>query len=342
VGEGVAMMDGRSYLLLAAGAEEGQTVSRIATLSTRGPIFLAGGQPWRWKGVTAFGLLNRFARGEDIGPFLADFAGFNILRVWPYVEWGATGWDSPPPDVTVAFLRRCAAAGFYVELTLLTDDAPRRIDEARELVAVLTGAKPTNLVLEIGNEPTTHKAIYTPALKDVCEASGFLYSSGDYEDSRRFFGSFLTTHTARDGEWPRRAHDLVEFYHGGGPNDPSDPPHPVPIVADEPIRPDQAGFNDADFRAYFAAVSLLGAGGTFHFESGKYGQRPTPDERRIAAVVLDALNAYPADAPLGAYTRPVENSLRTYIVGAHMARVRPTGPPPAGWQCDASGIVCHR
>jgi hypothetical protein len=337
-------MDLATFMLLGGDGPGVATAPHAAAtlpLTTDGPIFRAGGQPWRWKGVSAFGLLNKFAKGEDISGFLADFAGFNVLRVWPYVEWGAAGWDSPTPEVVVAFLRRCEQAGFYVELTLLTDDVGGRINQAKRLVAVLTEARPTNLVLEASNEPTTHKSIDTAALRSTLAASGFLYSSGDYEDSHRFYGSFLTTHTARDGEWPRRAHDVLEFYQGGGPNDPSDPAHRVPIVADEPIRPDQAGYNEADFLAYFGTCALLGAGATYHFESGKYGNWPTVDEKRIAAAVLKALDAFPADARLGPYNRPVENSLRTYVVGHYMVRVRPTtrqGVVP-GTSLDDYGVL---
>lgn len=301
----------------------------LSPLSTDGQIFRQGGQPWRWKGVTAFQLLDRFAHGEDISGFLADFKGFNILRVFLYTppkDWGAKAWDVPSPDRVVAFLKRVELDGFYVELVLLTDDDSTRFTSVRALVVTLKAARPPNLLLEIGNEPRTHKDINTGALKSTLDASGFLYSSGDYEDSRRWFGQWIGFHSGRDGEWPRRAHDALDYYHGGGPNFPEEPALKVPAVCDEPIRPDQAGFNEADFRAYFGTCSLLGAGGTFHFESGKYGQRPTADEKRIAAVVLEALNHFPADAPKGAYSRPDEGgaTLRTYKVGPYTVRIRPT------------------
>lgn len=333
-----------------------RAVEPTLPLTTSGPIFLRDGQPWRWKGVSAFGLMNRFAKGEDISGFLGDFKGYNVLRVWPYVTWPGTGWDSPSPDVVIAFLKRAEQAGFYVELTLLTDANPARIDQAKRLVEALTAARPPNLLLEAGNEPETHKqwpendpnpsikAIDTAALIPAMQASGFLWTTGNYEDSAKMRGSYGTTHTGRDGEWPRRAHDLLEFYGGGGPNDPSDPAHKVPIVADEPIRPDQAGYNAEDFRAYFATCALLGAGATYHFESGKYGSRPTVEEKRIAAVVLEALDAFPADAPKGPYRRPVESSLRSYVVGDYLVRVRPTtaNAPEPGWQPIGTGGILWR
>lgn len=322
-------------------------VPPIQVLRADGKIFrTADGQPWRWKGVSAFALLDRYARGEDISDLLVAYRGYNLLRVWPYVpraDWGDKAWDSPPPAVVVDFLRRVARDGWYVEITLLTDDDPARIPKARELVAALVAARPPNLLLEIANEPQAHKATDTRALKVTLDASGFLYASGD--ESAKAFGSYLTTHTSRDGEWPRRAHDLLELWTGGGPDAPTDPAHKVPAVADEPIRPDQAGYNVADFRAYFAACALMGAGATFHSETGKFGLPPTPAEATSAAAALDGLNAFPADAPLGPYRRPVESSLRTYAVGPYMVRVRPTtkDAPEAGWTAiDADGVLWRR
>jgi hypothetical protein len=334
-------------------------VPPIVPLRADGRIFRQGDQPWRWKGVSAFQLLDRFAKGEDLAPFLEAYKGYNLLRVWPYVpraDWGAAAWDAPSPDVTVAFLARVARDGWYVELTLLTDDDPARVGAARQLVAVLAAARVQNLLIEIGNEPQIHKNIDTRALKAALDASGFLYASGDSSD--KAFGSYLTAHTGRDGDWPRRAHDLLEYWTGGGPDAPTDPAHKVPAIADEPIRPDQAGYNAADFRAYFATCALLGGGATLHTETGKHALPPTADEARIAAVALEALNAFPADAPNQPYRRidevidwsvPIEQrtfySLRSYEVGPYMVRIRPkrAAAYETGWTAlDGEGILWRR
>lgn len=321
----------------------------VGELTADGRIFRRDGEPWRWKGVSAFQLLDRFARGENIDPFLEAYGGFNVLRVWPYVpakDWGARAWDAPSADTTRAFVAYVGARGWCVELTLLTDDDPARIPWARALVQDLASDRPANLLIEIGNEPRTHKAIETAALRDVLDASGFLYASGDYEESSSAFGGYLVAHTARDDEWPRRAHDALDYYQGGGPNDPSDPPHRVPIVLDEPPKlQDVGGDRTRDWRAYFAVCALLGAGATFHSETGKFAEFPTDEERQLATIALEALNVFPADAPLGAYRRPVERSLRTYVVGSYMVRVRPATPeaPEPGWiALDADGITFRK
>jgi hypothetical protein len=76
-----------------------RAVVELSPLSPDGRIFrTADGQPWRWKGISAFALLNRFARGEDISDTLAAYQGFNLLRVWPYVpkRIGATRHGTAP------------------------------------------------------------------------------------------------------------------------------------------------------------------------------------------------------------------------------------------------------
>jgi hypothetical protein len=324
------------------------TAAALQPVSTDRRIFLAGGQPWRWKGVSAFPLCDRFAHGEDIDPFLDAFAGFNLLRVWDYVMWPDTGWESNPAATWLAFLDYVGTRGWHVELTLLTDDDFTRVAPARQLVAALATAKPTNLVIEIGNEPREHKHIDVAALRSACEQSGFLFASGNNAVDEPWFGSFLTAHTPRDAEWPRKAHDLKEYFDGGGPGAPTDPARGVPCVGDEPMRPDEAGFVATDYRAYFGVCALLGAGGTFHFTGGKFGQLPTADEARCAAAALEGLDAFPASEPnAGGYRRIDEQggSLRTYVVGNSMVRVRPTTKtaPEPGWTAiDADGILWRR
>ena len=336
----------------AFGASGGAAV--VGTLSTSGAIFLLDGDPWRWKGVSAFQLLDRFAKHENIQPFLDAYRGYNVLRVFCYTpvkDWGSSAWETPPPATILSFCDYVGLRGFFVELVLLTDDDSARIEPARRIVDVLAAAKPGNLVCEIANEPQTHKNVNTSALRATLDASGFLYSSGDYEDSARFFGKYLTAHTARTEDWPRRAHDLLEYYHGGGPNAPSDPAHAVPCVADEPAKPSDVGGNRVlDFRAYFGASSLLGAGATFHSDSGKFGLVPSSDEALLAREALWALDAFPPDAPRGQYRRIVEpnqpEDARTYVVGNYMVRCQQIGAAAwePGWHAldPADGILWTR
>jgi len=310
------------------------------------------GQPWRWKGVSAFKLLDLYARGQDIRPFLMAYKGFNVLRVWPYVQgpgWGTRGWEPPSVEVIKEFLESVARDGWLVELTLLTDDEPARLAWAKTLVSQLAAApRPMNLILEGGNEPDTHKAIKTAELKSVLEASGFMYASGNYEDSQKIFGDYLVHHSARSSDWPRRAHDCVEFWSGGGPNKPTDPAHRIPCVLDEPAKMQDVGFNEDDWRAYFGAASLMGAGATFHSETGKFAQLPTEQEQKLIAAALEGLNAFPDGAPLGAYRRIVEpgqsKDARTYVIGPYMVRSQQRGDaaPEEGWTRIGTSSVLWR
>ncbi len=298
----------------------------VTRLVAKNQIFYQNGQAWRWKGVTAFGLQNRYCKGEDIQPFLNAFNGFNVLRVFYYVEWEGTGWGIPTDECMHNFLNYVGQRGWYVEMTALTGTKP--INEAQQIVDHLFrdfGAH-TNLMIELVNEPHVYDKPNTSELH-VPSDTPVLWASGDYDFSHGgvMRGSYGVAHTPRDNEWPRKAHDLLEYYGGGGPGSPSDPPHHFPQVADEPERPDQAGYVATDFEAYFGVASILGAGATFHFESGKYGNPPTLQEAICAASALRALNYFPADAPLGPYQRIDENgqTLRTYKVGPYTVRVRP-------------------
>ena len=325
-----------------------------SVLKTDGKIFRTlAGAAWRWKGVSAFKLCRLFTDSINIDPFLAAYPGFNVLRVWDYTDWPGTGWASCTAEQWKAFCAYVGVRGWTVELTLLTNDDPARIPIAKALVDGLAAApRPTNLVIEIGNEPTTHKNINTKALKLTCDGSGLLYASGNYESpSSLAFGSTLVAHTARDSEWPRRCHDLMEYYNGGGPHNTSEPAHRVPCIADEPAKPGDVAAPQPpltkadDWRAYFGGCSILGAGATFHCETGKWGLPPTLDESVLATAALEGLNAFPADAPLGPYSRPNDSSLRTYVVGNYSVRVRPTTSthPIGGFvRTGASDILWRR
>ncbi len=342
-------MDAQSYLLLSG--KVSQPPAKPLVLGVIGQFFTLNGQPWRYKGVSAFKLCRLFSDGADITPFLSDYAGFNTLRVWDYTpakDWGANAWDSCTADQWRAFIAFVGARGWCVELTLLTDDDPARIEPAKRLAAALAGTP--GLLLEAGNEPTTHKTIDTHALRSTLEASGVPYCSGDYEDSDRWYGSYYTCHTARTFDWPRRAHDLREFYEGTGPDKPTEPHH-VPCLWDEPGKLQDVGGIETEWRAGFGNAAVQGAGGLFHSETGKHAQRPTGDEKRLAGVALAALDAFPPTAVTGHYRRIVEagnepggptQDSRTYVVGTYAVRCQQVGTsfPEPGWTAlDADGIL---
>lgn len=325
--------------------------SSVRLLRPRGRIFYTDqGTPWRWKGVSAFKLLHRYAAGENIEPFLDAYKGFNVLRVWPYVEgpaWKGQDWPvTPSVEKTREFLAYVAARGWYVELTLLTDEKPARVAWAQSFVPQLVaGGCPVNLFLEGENEPLTNgKKAAVNALKSVLQASGCNYTSGIYEDSTKFWGVYLTHHSPRDSEWARKSHDCYEFNHGGGPHKPTDPKHDVPCALDEPAKPADVHMTVDDAKAYGGGAGIMAVGATWHCETCKTAELPTAAERTLAAAMLEGLNAFPEDASLLRYARPVEKSLRTYTAGdRYMVRVRPTTPSPgAGWTAISPPVLWRR
>lgn len=297
-------------------------------LRADGRIFRANDQPWRWKGITAFALADEYCKGHDIAPFLDQATGFNVLRVFYY--WETINAVPPADDCLVNFTRLVARRGFYVEFVALT--GPKPIQEAQALVDHLFQIleSETNVFIELVNEPQAHEKVNPDQLH--VPQTAILWTSGcyDFTISDCMRGNYGVSHNPRDNEWPRKAHDLFEYYHGAGEGASAIPPHPFPQVGDEPEKPCNPDGNcgrasTVDYEGYFGTASLLGAGGTFHFLSGEFGRLPNPQEADCLRAALRALDFYPADAPLGPYTRIDEQgaTLRTYKVGAYTVRVRP-------------------
>jgi hypothetical protein len=352
------------YLLnVGGGGSSGGGGGSLPKLGRDRRVFTRDGQPWTWKGLSAFPWCDRFARGDNLGPLLDPFQelGYNLLRVWDYVTWTGTGWESQPSEVWIAFLQAMERRGFYVELTLMTDDLPHRYSVAEHLVDDLATAEVSNVLIEIGNEPNIHKHILVERLRAVCESSGFLYASGLNDvPADEWFGSYLTAHTPRDFEWPRKCHDLLEYYNGGGPAAPTDPPHHVPCVSDEPLQPQRPPPNDSglayqggdlvktghDYRAYFAGCVVMGPGATFHWEGGKFGLPPTPEELHCAQEAVFGLSSVPAGSSNLGYRRIDEqgNTSRTYCAGNSMVRIRPITleAPEPGWTAIGDAGILWR
>lgn len=325
----------------------------ISPLAIDGHSFMRDGFMWRYKGFTGFKLCDLFSRGIDITPMLLK--DFNVVRTFLYTpvkDWGAQFWPLPSIDVINNYVSFLATLGYYVELVLLTDDDPASIDPA---IAVVQGLKGhDNLFLQIGNEPLTHKNINCAALKAVCDSSGYIYSSGIFEDNTKAFGRVWSDHSGGDSEWPRKPKGMIEAYTGGGPNSPNEPALKIPCYEDESPRPDitigyQNGNQDLtalDYYTFAAVASICGNGATFHFEPGKFGQPPNDFERKCADSFLQGLNVFPITDNRD-YRRIDEGSvtLRTYIIGNCMVRVRPTikSAPETGWNSlDSYGICWSR
>lgn len=313
----------------------------------------ATGAAVRIRGFSGFKILRMLADGRraEVDPILQFFTahGANTIRVWPYVTWSGTGWETPTHDQILAAIDYLGSWGLRTYLTLFTDSQPPevpgpidRIAWGKDLIRYLQAHTHTP-IFEIGNEPQINKRIDTGALRSTLDASGFLYTSGEYADSAQWFGHYGDAHTPRDMQWCRKAHDLHEYYVGGGPSYPAEPATHTVWIAGEPMRPDQqpnAPQTDPDTGvviskvednlAYAAACSLLGGGAIFHYEGGKHGAFPVGEEVDCATAFFQGLRAFPEDMlPPSAYVRTDEHgeTLRTYSKGPYTVRIRPKSGP---------------
>lgn len=176
-----------------------------------------------------------------------------------------------------------------------------------------------------------------------------MYGSGVYEDLKKYWGKVGYIHTPRDNEWPRKAKDAIEAYRGGGPNSPDEPACKVPWILDEPIKPTEASGNiELDYYCYGALGSLTSTGVTFHCESGKLGKLPSDFEFACYNSLMDAMDVFPADAPLGDYEHLGQyeedgtKALRVYRIGKYVTVIRPNGVKiPSNWKSLDNRKVCY-
>lgn len=164
---------------------------------------------------------------------------------------------------------------------------------------------------------------------------------------------YVTVHTDRGAEWPRKAKDALELR--GGYGSATDlywflgTHRPVvgdePMGADETNQPGRRSNVASDFAAHFAIGRLFSAGTTFHFQAGLEGRIPgagEPVQEAIAVEILRTKQRAPSQTQHCEYTRggfdslgiawAEADSLRTYGVTCggnqqHLAIARPR----AGW-----------
>lgn len=341
--------------------EFGSNVS-LSPWTTSGKFFYQDGKIIRRKGFSSFKLLNLHEAGQDIRPILSQYPEANLARVLTYTpekDWGKDYWDFPSNPGTSDFLDLMESLGYQVSLCLVTDNDKNRIDQIKFLVSYLKSQKHTNLQLEAVNEPYVKgddDKLNPSLFRNLLSGSGFLYSSGVYCDNTRFYGQFWLDHSSRGNGWySKGGHSLYEAYTGGGPNNGNEPALHMPGCEDEPIRPDQCGYDQLGLYAYAASCGLFGAGATFHSESGKLSKLLNVDEMKCKEMFFKGLDMFPLDAALQPYNGrivepgneqggPTENS-RTYLVGKYSIRIKQVGleHPQAGWKSlDPYGICWTR
>jgi hypothetical protein len=331
----------------------------LAALHVDGLVFrLPDGSIWPWRGATSFLLFKRFLDGEDLAVLVGEFRGATILRVLGMCDNIAHFHPQEIPgyfDQVTAFLRAVNAFGVRVEFVVFADAQivmpafVDQLDHARRVWHAIVDAGDGLNLIEWANEPFKNGVDVARLQHALGTATGSLEALGTYDvvDGQLPHADYLTVHTDRGPEWPRKAKDLLELRDGfegfAGVH--------CPVVGDEPIGADELDKPGSrsnvpdDFFWYAACAQLMGAGATFHSTDGVYSLPLGRVQSACAAAFFAGAAAIPPEAQLGRYTRggladcPIQftetDALRVYarITGntAYVVAIRPS----AGWQAIA-------
>ena len=257
----------------------------------------ADGQPFAWRGITAFRLLEFVAHGREreADDYLswASSQGITVVRV---LAMAHVLFKLSPQDGVGALPRLLELAqrrGVAVEIVTLADTAHYRFDVTQHVRAIgEICARHPNAVIEIANEPyhpTQGRDVHDhPFLRRLREAipRDVPVSLGTLDDQGELAaGDYVTWHSPRDADWLRRLEEgatLLQRYR-------------KPVVADEPMGaadraiPGRRDNDPARFRAAAHTLRALGLGATFHYEGGLQARRPTRREDECLTAWLSAL-----------------------------------------------------
>jgi hypothetical protein len=306
-------------------------VPPVLALRIDGKVFRdSTGAIWPYRGVTAFTLLERVAKGEDIGPYLDKrrAAGANLVRVLSTMKFITNLPPESYSDSQLAALFATAHAhGVRVEIVALADatDWPLAKQRAhvQRIVDAVAAAGALDLV-EVSNEAFKNSAPPRDIMPGVTRRAGVLMASGGdgptCDNLSPFVLDYVTYHPERKDEWPRTAKDELELRDGFGCKDANGNDAPgyggahVPVVADEPMGADEVDQSGkratrADDFFWFGATSqLLGAGGTFHSTAGITTTEPGPVQAAAEKAFFAGMSSVPLDAQLRQYSRGGQNN----------------------------------
>jgi len=283
-------------------------------ISARGTSFVAAdGQPFVWRGITAFRLVEFVATGrkKQAAAYL-DWAATNRITVVRVLAMAHNLFRLSPADGLKALptlLQLAAARGMHVEIVALADSALVPVDVEAHLAAIgkIAAAHP-NAFVEIANEPfhpTQH-----PALRDDATLARLAalipdevlvaYGAGAPEDAPA--GDYVTVHTPR-GEAPwdhvlslAEGRALVDRVRR-------------PVVSDEPIgaaatrEPGSRDNSPERFRAAALLTRMAGMHATFHYEGGLHARIPEGVELACFRAWGEAWTLLPANIEQGTFRR---------------------------------------
>lgn len=270
------------------------------------------GSRFRWRGVTAFALLDLMAGGRaaEAHAYLrwARTTGFTIVRV---LAMNPGGWFDLSPAAGLRALPDLLAAareqGMYVQIVALANtvgrDEPFLLSQVRAVGAICGAAD--NCVMEIANEPyhRSQARLNDPALMRRLQQEipeGVLVAWGaapsDTADSMAG-GNYVVVHVARSGErWTRvsRVGNLASLSRQTG----RFVVDSEPIGAAERAEPDRRDHDPAVFFAQGALSRVLEIGSTFHCEDCLRARLPGPNQQAAAEAFVAGATVAPDDIVL--------------------------------------------
>jgi len=270
------------------------------------------GEPFVYKGLTAFSLIAQLARGDDMfaDAYLAyaQRAGFNVVRTLTAVlNSFADLAPSRGLELLPRFLDMAAKRGLYVEVVGLSDtqtfeDAGRGFDwrrHARDVATVC--AMHDNALFEFANEPyhgthvsELHSMAFTQAEAAIAtDGLDVLWAPGASPDDEAHIPSGRYTNRHLDRNHRDRLNEVrrVKALYSDVQSEVG-----VPCVNDEPRGADEKDESETG-RArsnepwFFFAMGALEAGfgvpGTFHCQDGLACNVPGPVQQECARAYLE-------------------------------------------------------
>ena len=296
------------------------------------------GQPFRWRGITAFRLAEFVAHGrESEAAAYLDWAASQQLTVVRVLLMAQHLFELSAEDGRRALPRLLDLAkerGIAVEAVAFADTKDRPLDHdahIREIgrIAMEKG----NALIEIANEPghpTQDARLHDPAFAQRLAAllpETLLVALGSFEYGEGYAaGDYATTHVPRGArEWDHvlaiadgaeRASRLAK-----------------PVVSDEPIgagpeyQPGRRDNDPARFAAAAALTRLAGMHATFHYESGLQARVPVDGEADCLAAWRRGLGLIEDHSATGEFVRgtAVASIARVEGARASFARVSAAG-----------------
>jgi len=298
-GQPIAVLSPTTFAALEADVRAlAPTLDRLAIQDT---AFLAAGAIWKWHGASDFRQFRHYLDGLDFSPLWAWARGLgvNIFRVFTMLDWADLFPEQYTDEQLRAYAVEVGAQGFRLELVGLADCAILKwslADQQRHIarVADVVGDLP-HVMLELANEPS-HPTNRVDPLRFTKPTKGLWSRGSSHGDQLAIMPpwDYGTDHPPRDGEWPRKAKNLLEWSDMAG----------VPYVGDEPNKIVGARLTREDCADFSAVAELFAAGSTIHTQAlGIEGQIPTGDEQARCEAWAESWRIVPPEAQLGTYTR---------------------------------------